>query len=381
MDSVKQYDKLMDELMPEINNPITDRVVFNPNPYSNNFSQKYGYSTIGFFTSARNKDVIRNMYNLGYNIQRDEALWLTSYSGTWFNYSLAGVKYYISETPLEENEIYGFKFKKQIDGKYNVYESNLALPFVNYQDKKISIEQETQPFETKNKNPFEVQNEMLKNMSQENEEYMYSLEDSSKIINAQKSVEGNTTKYDVEALKDTNLYVFGYNRLQLYKDGKPQFEKYADLWSTETGIKPIKHLNEGEKYSFEIETDDKAYVYATDNSLISKVIIEKQNEQCNIENIGLSEIDVTTQAPEDGYANFEIAFDEGWRANVNGVEKTVEKTNGAFLGVKVNKGENKVHLYFIPRYLKIGALLTTCSLIVLILIMFLEHKSEKMEEE
>lgn len=382
VEAVTEYDELMEEFMLYVESPVTDRVIFNPSLYSNNFSQKYGYSTIGYFTSARNKNTIRNMYTLGYNIQRDEALWLTSYSGTWINYSLAGVKYYISELPLEENEIYGFKLIDRIKDKYYVYENELTIPFVSYQTDKITIEQEIGPFECKNKNPFELQNDILKNISNNDKTYLYSLDNSSKIVNVQKNIYGDKTVYDLEALEDTNLYVFGYNNLQLYKDGQPQFEKYADLWSIETGIKPIKHLNKGEKYSFEIETDGKAdvgdkniaYVYATDNNLIANLILQMKTYKVNIDKIGLNEIDVTINADNDGYANFEIAFDEGWRATVNGKNQIVEKTNGAFTGVQVTKGENKIHLYFVPRYLKLGALLTITSLSLLIIIIIIEER-------
>ena len=49
-----------------------------------NMSLKYGYSNIGFFSSARNRNILKSMYRLGYNVQMDEQLWITSYSRNFF---------------------------------------------------------------------------------------------------------------------------------------------------------------------------------------------------------------------------------------------------------------------------------------------------------
>ena len=101
----------------------------------------------GFFTSSRNRITIENMYKLGYNIQRAEQLWITSYSGTYFNYTLAGVKYYITETPLEENEVYGFELIDTVENLY-LYENKNTIPFGYFVNENV-LEAE---------NPFEMQN-------------------------------------------------------------------------------------------------------------------------------------------------------------------------------------------------------------------------------
>ena len=104
-DVVKQYDSFMKYLTSKIESPETERIFFEPDEYGSNMSLKYGYSNIGFFTSARNRETLKAMYRMGYNVQMDEQLWMTSYSGTFLNYAIAVVKYYISKNPTE---IYGF---------------------------------------------------------------------------------------------------------------------------------------------------------------------------------------------------------------------------------------------------------------------------------
>ena len=107
-DMISQYDNFWKYLKKNIKQPETERVVFYPDKYGSNMSLKYGYSDIGFFSSARNRDILKSMYRLGYNVQMDEQLWITSYSGTFLNYDIAGVKYFITKQKFEENEIYGF---------------------------------------------------------------------------------------------------------------------------------------------------------------------------------------------------------------------------------------------------------------------------------
>ena len=112
--------------MPKISSHETERIVFIPDSYGSNMSLKYGYSNIGFFTSARNRDVLKSMYRLGYNVQMDEQLWITSFSGTFLNYSMAGVKYYVTKELLND-EIYGFELEEKFDEFYII---NICCIFI-----------------------------------------------------------------------------------------------------------------------------------------------------------------------------------------------------------------------------------------------------------
>ena len=48
--------------------------------------------------------------------------------------------------------------------------------------------------------------------------------------------------------------------------------------------------------------------------------------------------------------------------------------NGAFLGIKLQKGNNEIKLTYIPRYFKISALLSLISIMVLLIIICLEKR-------
>ena len=81
----------------------------------------------------------------------------------------------------------------------------------------------------------------------------------------------NRIQYKIKANADTNLYLFSNNNLQLIINGNEEFKNYANFWSTESGIKKIKHLNKDEYFEFEIITKyplDEIYIYASNNEKI-----------------------------------------------------------------------------------------------------------------
>ena len=341
----------------------------------------------GFFTSSRNRITIENMYKLGYNIQRAEQLWITSYSGTYFNYTLAGVKYYITETPLEENEVYGFELIDTVENLY-LYENKNTIPFGYFVNENV-LEAE---------NPFEMQNKILssmnKNENSTTEKYMKSLEEAEDLLTYTKTEEEKDGeilwKYEVTAKKDINLYVYSDWELQIYKEGTPQFKKYADLWSTEAGIKGIKHLNEGETYEFEIGVEEetynpehKIYLYATDNEKIEEQIqdLNQDENQFSLEKIEKNTLDGKAFVTNKTYLILPIAYDDGWRATVNGEQVEVHGMSNAFCGIELEPGEYEIHLYFIPRGFKLGMLLAGISFIIFIGIWVLEKGKIKNDKK
>lgn len=382
LEHVTQHDSAMKELLKNVENKETDRIVFIPDNYGSNMSLKYGYSNIGFFTSARNRVTIEAMYKLGYNIQRAEQLWLTSYSGTYFNYTLAGVKYYITQEPIEENEIYGFELIDNVDDYY-MYKNKYSIPFGYYINQNI----------TESENPFEFQNEILNNLVKQDEKqkYISSIEESKYLLDYDKKVVTDDEneirwKYVVKAKKDINLYLYSDWGLQLYKEGKEQFKKYADLWSTEAGIKGIKHLKENETYEFEISVKKEEYnpehliyLYATDNKKIENVInkVNTQENKFKLISMENNAIDGVATLTEDGYLCIPISYDDGWRATVNGEKVNVQGMYNCFTGIKLEKGTYDIHMYYIPRGLKMGAAVSLTSIVILIVIIIFEKRKGK----
>ena len=76
-------------------------------------------------------------------------------------------------------------------------------------------------------------------------------------------VDEKIIKYKVKAKKDCSIYLFSKEHLQLNIDGKPQFKDYSNIWSTENGIKQIKHLKQNEEFEKKINNYKKIYRKST----------------------------------------------------------------------------------------------------------------------
>lgn len=452
VENVKQYDNIMNEIVKKIECEETDRIVFKPNDaYTINYSMKYGYSSIDYFTSARNKSTIRGMYQLGYNIQRDDALWITSESGTSINYYLAGVKYIVTKDNLDgKNKLFLYDYQETIDG-FNVYKLNVKQNFAYYLTENINEKESDNPFYVSEYGALEYQNMILQNMLSKDENYMYVVDQKGdsyneknekyqttfqKMLNISRTVKeekkattidnkyskeeyenNNTTEendeksyyridYKIKPEFETDIYLYSDNNLQLYKKDKTNktdkaneaekneenekgvFKDYANLWSRECGIKQVVHLEKDDEYEFYItipkdvyEKENERYeIYALDNNKI-KQALTNLSKQKNIEisdmKIVKNKITLKVTSEKDGYIAMPISFDEGLRATVNDKKQNVQKINQCFSGVKISKGTSNITITFIPRYFKLGLIMSIVSLVCLIIVISVENKNNK----
>ena len=333
---VLQYDNFMSYFIPKLECPEFERIVFEPDEYGSNMSLKFGYSNIGFFSSARNRETLKAMHKMGYNVQMDEQLWISSNSGTFLNYSIAGVKYYITRRKLEENEIYGFEFEEKYDNFY-VYKNNFNIGY--YLANIINL----------NDNPFIIQNDFLNELNGEkSNEYFQSIE-KSKVLESSKLIDydKNVLSYKVKAKNSCNIYLYSDYNLQLYINSKPQFKDYSNIWSTETGIKQIKHLEENEEFEFEIYMKDNIenlYLYISDNEKIQNLLDTKKDNNFYDVKINKNGLEGKASFKDEGYLVFPIAYDNCWNIYVDGEKVSKEAIAGCFLGTKLKKGTHNIKI-------------------------------------
>ena len=348
---------------------------------------KYDYSSIDYFTSSRNRTTLRNMYSLGYNVQRETALWITSDSGDWFNYSLAGVKYIITRENLDnDNKIYGYEYKGKY-GEFNIYETQNTLPFAYITTTNQQPEEIDDPFYEQTINPFEMQNNILKSIQNSDEDYIENIKnEQSKIIKSEKNIVKTDKEYEitynVEALQNISIALFSDSNLELYKNDKKIFKNYSNIWERETGIRQIVNLEKGQKYKFKItqkiekydSNHDNIKIYVLNNNKIEKAIEHAKQVQTQKVTLEKDTVKANIESEKEAYLTFQIPFDSGWRATINGKNTEIVKMNGAFLGVKLQKGNNEIKLTYIPRYFKISGLLSLISIMVLLIIICLEKR-------
>jgi len=63
---------------------------------------------------------------------------------------------------------------------------------------------------------------------------------------------------------------------------------------------------------------------------------------------------------------FSIPYDEGWKAKVNGADAKLYLVNCGLTGLKLQAGKSDVELYFEPRYMKMGGMVSLAALAVFI---------------
>lgn len=385
--SVHNYDNVINRILPSETDRHQERIIFNPDDNSFNLSMKYDYSSIDYFTSSRNRTTLRNMYSLGYNVQRETGLWITSDSGDWFNYSLAGVKYIITRENLDnDNKIYGYEYKGKY-GEFNIYETQNTLPFAYIVNSNQQQEEIDDPFYEQTKNPFEIQNNILKSIQSSDSNYIENISnEKSNIIKTDKNIVKTDKEYEitynVEALQNISIALFSNQNLELYKNNKKIFKDYSNIWERETGIRQIVNLEKGQKYTFKItqkiekydSNNDNIKIYVLNNHKIEKTIEYAKKVQTQKVTLEKDIVKINIKSDNEAYLTFQISFDSGWRATINGQKTEIVKMNGAFLGVKLQKGNNEIKLTYIPRYFKISALLSLINLILLLIVMCLEKR-------
>lgn len=76
----------------------------------------------------------------------------------------------------------------------------------------------------------------------------------------------------------------------------------------------------------------------------------------------------------DGFALISIPYDEGWIIKVDGQEVDYYNVNGGFIGFKTIQGNHDLDMYFIPKGLKPGMVLSFAGVIMFIVLTVMEKK-------
>ena len=134
-----------------------------------------------------------------------------------------------------------------------------------------------------------------------------------------------------------------------------QIEKYRDCFSEISS----SELNDTsiEKYNVDVKNrrEGSAYHFERDNKgFTSKIKLQKEN-----------------------LVFFSVPYDKGWRATVNGKKVDVENVNNGLMAVKAEAGDNVIRFEYTPEGLKVGGLITSCSLIILVIYMIFGKKKVK----
>jgi uncharacterized membrane protein YfhO len=370
-----------------------------------NDSLHFGYKGITHFNTVANGHLNLYMQDLGYGYL--DALILQSGRGIVSTDSLLGVKYMVSNSPLNQ---FGFKQIDQV-GNFKVYQNQNVLPVGYMMDKsqfdtvgkaKIDVRKVNYT------NSFDKQNQLIQksNINQDEEYYkplrpesivFNNLDDVTKQNKRTKSVKkagGNTISLakrqdKLPANIKLTLNVKGQQQVYMkmsaqpagytsvYVNGKSLGEKFSEYptyyWNN--GILDLGAFNNA-KVTVEINIlrssidINQNIFYGLDIPKFTKRVQELRQESLSVKYYNERSISGTINVKNDNVLFLSIPYDKGWKATVDGKAAKILKLNDAFTGIDLSKGHHKVDLVYTPPGFKIGLIISLVSLGVTLMLIF-----------
>ncbi|WRS28559.1 YfhO family protein [Oscillospiraceae bacterium MB08-C2-2] len=316
-----------------------------------------GYRGISHYSTTTDQRLNRLLHLLGYDIGTiNEVRFNTA---TPVTNSLLGIKYILSETPLENHYTL-----LDYDGQTYVYENPAVFPmafFANEDVVGISLE---------GYDAFVAQNYLLSSLlGEEYDDIFTPLEVSDiKAANLQKIEAEDFTQMEKLSLLDGAKLRFivenpqrkpAYGLIKVYKN---KYFKAADTFINNREAGPYfsyRHdgvltlgSEENINLTFNVNSDRLRYqsadFYCMDTELLAQAAKQANESAMELSYFDDRTLRGTLSAPDDGIITTTIPFDNGWRVKVDGKEIPTEAVAEVFLGVPVTQGEHTVEMVYTP---------------------------------
>ena len=405
IDEYNKNNKILSNVLDKVEYPEFDRVIIENNEYGND-SLRYNFSTFYFFASGRRVKTLQNMNKIGYATNYNE---FDSKSKTLVTDMMSGIKYYIlnnySVEKIKNNNNFNnlLEYVEDLDNTTYVYKNNYAFPFVYYIPKNIK--------EFENNDIIQAQNRILNNYGKAtNEKFIYNIKDIDSIAsykkknikrktNKENNFINNTIQYNVKALRDMDIYAkYGNDKypiivktnkqnniflgdIKISSQGNNLKDEIKEKYYSKYDIYHIVSLKKGEELLFEIDINKESFneedleIYFFDSEKIKNKIKSVKQDIFEINKIKKNGMEGVISLKEDGFVCFEIAYDEGWHVEVDGKEVEKEAIYDVFLGAKLEKGKHNINIYYIPKGLVEGTIISALSFLVLILFLITYEKT------
>lgn len=80
---------------------------------------------------------------------------------------------------------------------------------------------------------------------------------------------------------------------------------------------------------------------------------------------------------DNSFAVIGLPYDEGWKIIINGNPINYIECNGGMMGFNVNKGNNEIKMYFMPKGFKLGLILTTVGTCIFVVLLATSIRKKK----
>lgn len=205
-----------------------------------------------------------------------------------------------------------------------------------------------------------------------------------------KKTEGDALVFELAAGQNEALYFTSrstaWNSVQITVNGKtvgvPSYKRAdADVYSSEynnnclllgvfsdeTVTVRLQKIGDG------LAEDDLAFGLLSTERL--RALADRHEGDTGAFTAGKNRISLTVTAEGDGKRVFlPVAYDAGWRCEVNGTVCETERAFGDFLSVPLQDGENEIRLRFVPEGLTTGCLLTAVGVCLFAAVVLVETR-------
>lgn len=356
----------------------------NLDPVSSNDSINYGYSSVGMFSSIRNRHSSSYLNQLGFR-SRGTNLNIRYPNNTLLMDSFVGIKYNLAKQDIDK---YGFK-EIQTSGEYQLYENQNALPLGFLADSSVA---DIESFENDNLgNQTNLMNGLAGTVEQFFQFHPLTVIETK---NTTISTTGNQTTFTEEVGnqgKEITWEVTVPAHSQAYLSLYPtNFSKLESSTATimRDGEQRKTQINiNGQYYNlgyFEEATTFQfaASFYGTKEVSFQNpqvLTMDTQAYQRSIDAIQENGVELTTgKRSVEGVVTTDeqqllvttIPYDKGWSATIDGKKVAIEEFQDAFVSLPISKGTHTIHLTYLPQGFLIGA---TLFVLCTVLFVFFER--------
>lgn len=285
-----------------------------------------------------------------------------SYSGaTFLSSALLNVKYLISDTQLGESKL--LSYVDYVDDRY-IYKNNYLLPFGFMLPNDFE-----ETWDMKNSDPFKVQNSFIYESA---------------------GVDNVFVKLNTQALTSTSA------KIQVAKT------QHVYIRITNTNIKSVNvYINDNSKtYNIKhnhiidlgvinatddvrITTDDSdnslsLNAYTINETAFIDAINTLTNNSFTMTSFDETHINGTVTSSFDGKLLLSLPYDNGWSIYVDGEKVKQGSINEALTTIDITAGTHDVKMKYSPEGFKLGVLITSICVIIVIVLFLAERYPEKL---
>lgn len=358
----------------------------------------YDFNGLSNYVSQQPTQLINFMSTVGYFQRTNPVYRWSSYNNgsTLAMDSLMGTKYYIGNNKTyaknviaSDNELRSISSLQNgisIAGEskdindFKVYKNKYSLPLAFPVDKS-AVEKIDFPG-LPNNNPFKYQNKVFEKLFGVKDLYSYL-----NLSDEKFSKESNT--YTYKASKSGIVYMYLPEKmmaklpeLTLYVNNRKLGNINSNYYSlnngegknSKNGIIALGKFRKDEVINVKLMHKDhdvkilSPIVAVEDEGLVDKFSTDTQKSDVRINEVRGNSIDIeTTKNFDSNYLMLTIPYDKGWDVTVNGKKQNPKVLISTFMGIKLNKGINKITLHYeVPGVKASGMLFILGTLIVCI---------------